>query len=84
MFNYSHRQSNEPISQSYNNLNPRKNRFISTALNPLNQSSYLPQLSRSSSKSTKLKLTTIEATLSSLEQELQTLKADTRVKPILC
>lgn len=41
----------------------------------------LPQLSRSSSssKSTKLKLTTIEATLSALSQQIHEMKLDTRV-----
>lgn len=63
---YSGRQYGEmQQAQSDMDLNPRKNRFLSTTgfSNPLQNinSMRLPQLSRSSSssKSTKLKLTTI-------------------------
>jgi hypothetical protein len=81
MINYDKRQyANEPESiftHSMAELYPRKNRFLaSTGFSQLNNSmittTRLPQLSRSfsSSKSTKLKLTTIEATLSSISQQL--------------
>jgi hypothetical protein len=71
-------------------MNPRKNRLLaSTGFSNLNnsmQTTRLPQLSRSfsSSKSTKLKLTTIEATLSAMSQQLQELRLDTRVNLPLC
>jgi hypothetical protein len=79
--NYTARQyGNEPESiftHSMAELNSRKNRFLaSTGFSQLNNSmmatTRLPQLSRSfsSSKSTKLKLTTLEATLSSISQQL--------------
>jgi hypothetical protein len=77
---YYNRQYNDaPLGQSLNDLNSRKNRFLSTTgfSNPLNINTVrLPQMARSSSssKSAKLKLTTIEATLSSIEQELHNLK----------
>ena len=67
----------DSYAQSATELYPRKNRFLaSTGFSNLNSSMHtprLPQLSRSfsSSKSTKLKLTTIEATLSSISQQLQ-------------
>ena len=69
----------DSYAQSATNLYPRKNRFLaSTGFNNPHSSMHakLPQLSRSfsvssSSKSTKLKLTTIEATLSSMDQSLQ-------------
>jgi len=77
-------------AQSAIDLNPRKNRFLSTTgfSNP-NQnlnSMRLPQLSRSSSssKSTKLKLTTMEGTLSAIEQDLHNLKQETRVTHTSC
>ena len=63
-------------AQSASELQPRKNRFLaSTGFSNLNSSmqmTKLPQLSRSfsSSKSTKLKLTTIEAGLSSISQQV--------------
>ena len=72
--------------QSATDIYPRKNRLLaSTGFSQLNSSMHnprLPQLSRSfsSSKSAKLKLTTIEATLSSISQQLHELKMDTRVK----
>lgn len=61
------------LGQSLQDLTSRKNRFLSSTGfdNSINQNAIrLPQLNRSSSstKSTKLKLTTIEATLSSIEQ----------------
>lgn len=67
---------NNSYTQSAVELPPRKNRFLaSTGFSNLNssmQGTRLPQLSRSfsSSKSAKLKLTTIEATLSSMSQQL--------------
>jgi hypothetical protein len=75
-------------AQSAIDLNPRKNRFLSTTgfSNPAQMvnSMRLPQLSRSSSssKSTKLKLTTLEGSLSAIEQDLHNLKQETRVIPI--
>jgi hypothetical protein len=63
-------------AQSASELQPRKNKFLaSTGFSNLNSSMQvgrLPQLSRSfsSSKSAKLKLTTIEATLSAMSQQL--------------
>lgn len=72
MLNYSSRQYNQPdVTQSAFDINPRKNRFLSsTGFTNLNNTNRLPQLSRSTSstKSTKLKLTTIEATLSTIGQ----------------
>ena len=71
--------------QSAIDLNPRKNRLLSsTGFSNLNQnlnSMRLPQLSRSSSssKSTKLKLTTLEGTLSAIEQDIHNVKQETRV-----
>ena len=76
-------------AQSAIDFNSRKNKALSfgtpLASQPHFLSQKLPQLGRSSSlsssvsKSTKLKLTTIEATLSSMSQELHNLKVDTRV-----
>jgi hypothetical protein len=63
----------------------RKNKFMaSTAFTNLGSTSNrLPQLNRSFSgstgKSTKLKLTTIDATLSTISQELHDLRLETRV-----
>ena len=65
----------------------RSKMLNSTGLSNLHQGSMtsrLPELNRSrsfssSSKSTKLKLTTLDATLSSLAQQLHELKMDTRV-----
>lgn len=74
-----------PHFQSSTDIYPRKNRLLaSTGFSQLNSSMHmprLPQLSRSfsSSKSAKLKLTTIEASLSSIQQQLHELKMDTRV-----
>lgn len=70
------------FAQSATELYPRKHRLMgSTGLTNLNSSvhvggSRLPQLSRScsGSKSAKLKLTTIEATLSTMSQQLHELK----------
>lgn len=82
---YAGRQYAEPQAQSAIDLNPRKNRFLSSTgfsnPNPISNTMRLPQLNRStsSSKSTKLKLTTIEGTLSSIEQDLHNLKQETRV-----
>jgi cell division septum initiation protein DivIVA len=81
---YSGRQYQQQ-AQSAIDLNPRKNRFLSSTgfSNPINPNNTmrLPQLARSSSssKSTKLKLTTIEATLSAIEQDTHNLKQETRV-----
>ena len=64
----------------------RKNRMlVSTGLSNLNSSmqmTRLPQLSRSfsSSKSAKLKLTTMDGTLSAITQQLQELRLETRVR----
>ena len=77
-------------AQSAIDLNPRKNRFLSTTgfSNPAQNinSMRLPQLSRSSSssKSTKLKLTTLEGSLSAIEQDIHNLKQETRVIAISC
>ena len=70
------------FAQSASELYPRKNRLMgSTGFTNMNSSmnmnnTRLPQLSRSysGSKSAKLKLTTIEGTLSSMAQQLQELK----------
>jgi hypothetical protein len=71
MLNSTQRQ-NQERSSSFNDLNSRKNRFVSFANqnNSLNQTVRLPQLSRSSSssKSTQLKLNTIETFLCTFEQ----------------
>lgn len=75
----------ESAFHSASELYPRKNRFLaSTGFSNLNssmQTPRLPQLSRSfsSSKSAKLKLTTIEASLSVIGQQLHELRHDTRV-----
>ena len=72
--------------QSATDIYTRKNRLLATTgFSQLNSSMHnprLPQLSRSfsSSKSTKLKLTTIDATLSSISQQIHELKMDTRVQ----
>jgi hypothetical protein len=87
MLNLSARQYNSDgiFTQSMADMTLRKNRMLaSTGFANLNNSMHttrLPQLSRSfsSSKSTKLKLTTIEATLSSISQQLQELRLETRV-----
>ena len=77
-----------PRFSSVTELNPRKNRLLaSTGFSQLNSSMQmprLPQLSRSfsGSKSAKLKMTTIEASLSSLQQQIHEVKMDTRVKPL--
>lgn len=77
----------DSFAQSATELYPRKNRLMgSTGLTNLNSSMHmsgnrLPQLSRSfsGSKSAKLKLTTIEGSLSSIGQQLHELKLETRV-----
>lgn len=83
MLNLTSRQyrNDELLSQSMADMNPRKNRLLaSTGFSNLNNTgnggTRLPQLSRSfsSSKSTKLKLTTIEGTLSSITQQLHELR----------
>jgi hypothetical protein len=85
MLNLTARSQAYDSFQSTTDLHPRKNRFLaSTGLSNFNSSIHmprLPQLSRSfsSSKSAKLKLTTIEATLSSISQQLHELKMETRV-----
>ncbi len=72
--------NNQQYAQSAVELQPRKNRFLAstgfTNLNSSMQNPRLPQLNRSfsSSKSAKLKLTTIEATLSAISQQLHELK----------
>ena len=82
MLNTTARQSfdNSFHFQSATDMYPRKNRLLaSTGFSQLNSSMHtprLPQLSRSQSfsKSAKLKLTTIEATLSTISQQLHELK----------
>lgn len=58
---YNRQYQDAPINQSLNDLTTRKNRFLSSTGFSNNPNTRLPQLSRSSSssKSTKLKLTTI-------------------------
>lgn len=84
MLNHSVRFDQNQPTQSYNDLNTtRKNRLLSsTNWNQGINQVRLPQLSRSSSssKSTKLKLTTIEATLSAIQQDIHNLKLETRVR----
>lgn len=85
MFSYSSKASTQQPYQSALDLNTRKTRVLSSTtgfnikeVNPRG----LPQISRSSSsfsKSSKLKLTTIEATLTSMDQDLHQLKSETRV-----
>jgi hypothetical protein len=83
MLNQSARFDQTQPTQSLIDFNSaRKNRLLSSTNwnQGLNQVR-LPQLSRSSSssKSTKLKLTTIEATLSAIQQDIHNLKLETRV-----
>jgi hypothetical protein len=78
------------FAQSMADMALRKNRMLaSTGFSNLNSSmqmTRLPQLSRSfsSSKSAKLKLTTIEGTLSAISQQLQELRLETRVLRWVC
>ena len=75
MLGFSNKFSGTPLgAQSAIDFNPRKNKAFSYGYAQNSQPQFntqkLPQLGRSSSlsKSTKLKLTTIEATLSSISQ----------------
>jgi hypothetical protein len=89
MFSYSskpegYQSAYQPAYQSALDLNARKTRVLSstTGFNPKEVNpGRLPQLTRSfsTSKSTKLKLTTIEATLAAMDQDLHQLKSETRV-----
>lgn len=87
MLNMTARNFNpESYAQSTGDLTSRKYRIMaSTGFSNLNSSmrltGRLPQLSRSfsSTKSAKLKLTTIEGTLSAMSQQLNELKSSTRV-----
>ena len=86
MLGFTNKYSGTPIgAQSAIDFHTRKNKALSfgsaAGSQALFNSQKLPQLSRSSSlsKSAKLKLTTIEASLSSMSQEMHDLKMDTRV-----
>lgn len=87
MLGYSSKMSGGPIgTQSALDFYSRKNRVVSYGSTqgsiPKFNTKILPEINRSSStssKSTKLRLITIEGTLSAMDQDLHQLKGETRV-----
>ena len=87
MLGYSTKLSGPPLTtQSALDFNSRKTKALSFNSGQTSNSQFntqkLPQIGRSislSSKSAKLKLTTIEANVSTMTQEVHDLRMDTRV-----